>query len=464
MRLSNSFKFKKLIAISLVLTMLLSLTSCDIHKKAREEVLSVTQTFADATKLANYTRFKRTISDDVSSKDMTKLQSICDYALEDSLYFDRYELIDGVLDATSYDIDPEDITFSNWGKEAVATIVFTLPDLEEISTNYDDTKDRTTLLEAFTSKDKTTEIAVEVALIKVEKNWKISEVTPAIDLLTDIMEAINGIHFHPDLDTAIKNISWPHSTNSRYFETPSLVFACNFDRDVEQDIIELITFKVFREFEDEPFYSGEYSNSSDFQYCVEVFASDTDYDDGSGCFLIGDYIFMLYDQDGEAFYSTSCSVLTDNTSIQEEPTVEDDDPQVDASSYNGISSGGVRYLERSGDFYDLTSPAVFCDVNTFSQVYSCEEGSEVIQFICESYGFNESVGYRWYYSETNNFADSELVLDGVCTLDSYLGRSFYLFELNSTSAGVSLPNGSYWCILSDAEFNLEYQVGYITVG
>ncbi len=445
----------KFFSFILILCMLFPLTACDFRKKDKEEISSKVSEFSDSAFATDFSGMEELISDECKEKDVEELSNLCSYAQEDSVYFERSEIIEALFSNCSYEIDEESFEFFERNKKCTLSVIFYSPDLSELS--EDETKDRTTLMPAFETVD-TKETTITFKLSKVDKSWLITDISDVNKFIRKQMEGILDIHFHPDLDTAIVSAFWEHSTNGRYITTEFLKYDIDFICDVEDDTISGITYEISRD--SEVFYSGRFIVDRHHSYCAELLAVNTPYDDGTGCFLVGEYSIVFYGPDGNIFLSDICTVLYDNYDPDSGNDGNDTDPADEDSEFDGMSSGEVRYFETSSSFYLNTSAAIFCDRSALSQVYSYESGVTALQFAFESLtDFGEDVSYRWYYSSTGRFEDSTEVGSGICSIQRYFGHNVYYITYSE-----DIPDGYYWCVIYSRDGSVCYQAGFVEVG
>ncbi|MFA6337573.1 MAG: hypothetical protein WCX26_02505 [Saccharofermentanales bacterium] len=401
---------KRIIAVVLSASMLLSLTAC--FDKSKEEVLDVADDVAsafadkDADAIADLTA-------EAEDEDITVLQEILDF--EGFYDEETAAVLKAIGDSITYEIDEESAEATKKSEEGSVDVVFTMVDYESVLENEDNLVDVDTCVAAIEDCEDTIDVEVTFDFVLDGEDWLLSDFTQVTEELYEYM--MIDVSFSPRLDEMVDSLVWwAADADGSYTNADT----------IELDILpteEGSSYDITWEF----YYEVYFSNSL-------VYTSETCTDSGS-------YI--------EAYYGTSYS----GASVS-------DDGYLSAGSYTitFYTLDGTQLATSSVNVYeeaegtDLTSP----DLTNFCEIYDSTFASTI-----GIYGWYDPISgietdQTWIYSTTDTQIEFDMEVVGSSVTDTLDYVYFYYADSDSTE--VFLYGGS--CVPTERPDGYYYELTY----
>ena len=173
---------KRIIAVVLSASMLLSLTAC--FDKSKEEVLDVADDVAsafadkDADAIADLTA-------EAEDEDITVLQEILDF--EGFYDEETAAVLKAIGDSITYEIDEESAEATKKSEEGSVDVVFTMVDYESVLENEDNLVDVDTCVAAIEDCEDTIDVEVTFDFVLDGEDWLLSDFTEVSGNLYDFV-------------------------------------------------------------------------------------------------------------------------------------------------------------------------------------------------------------------------------------------------------------------------------------
>ncbi|HPQ31661.1 MAG TPA: hypothetical protein PK465_01305 [Saccharofermentans sp.] len=390
---------KRIIAVVLSASMLLSLTAC--FDKSKEEVLDVADDVAsafadkDADAIADLTA-------EAEDEDITVLQEILDF--EGFYDEETAAVLKAIGDSITYEIDEESAEATKKSEEGSVDVVFTMVDYESVLENEDNLVDVDTCVAAIEDCEDTIDVEVTFDFVLDGEDWLLSDFTEVSGNLYEFVTI--EVSFTPALVEMVDSLVWWAAyadgtyTNADTIELDIIPTAEGASGDVTWE-----------------FYYEVYFNNS------LVYTSETCTDSGS-------YI--------EAYYGTSYS----GASVS-------DDGYLSAGSYTitFYTLDGTQLATSSVNVYEVTDFYEITD-GTFASTIG----------ICGWYqaGYGIATDDMLIYSTSDTQIEFDLEVVGSSVTDTLYYEYFYVTDLDS--APVSVYEGS--CIPAEYTNGYFYELIY----
>lgn len=400
----------------------------------------------------NYNKLLRTVSDDTSDDTFDVLQSICGYSQNPEFNEDEVQIVEYILSHTSFEIDEENIKADEKKKDVfVVPVEFTMPDIRVANTNANTLNLPTYLSELEGADDWT--IEVELEYIKVDdSNYSLNNLDDLLPVY-EFMNFAGTTDFIPTYADFVEAGSYVGlSEDAAYHDCQQieyhLTFAEGFELTENDVITSKVTYKASEDAEDVVIFEGEGVD-------IVIPVTETEIADANGYYPAGTYTVTFSDKNDTVIHFETVTVYA--YVIPATPTpVPITEANMEAGSAGTIVyTGNCGFINCTGDFrwYD-TSANDFVD----SGVYA--EGTSKIRLTAsvESY-YSESVHYTWWYSAEGDWSTATEAGSGDSTPTKDGGVYYYRFDLGNNPA-----NGTYWCVLSNADGSVNYLVSRCVIG
>lgn len=403
---------KRIIAVVLSASMLLSLTAC--FDKSKEEVLDV----ADDVASAFADRDVDAIVDltaDAEDEDITVLQEILDF--EGFYDEETAAVLKAIGDSITYEIDEESAEATKKSEEGSVDVVFTMVDYESVLENEDNLVDVDTCVAAIEDCEDTIDVEVTFDFVLDGEDWLLSDFTEVSGNLYEFVTI--EVSFTPALVEMVDYVTWWTAdadgtyTNADTIELDIIPTAEGASGDVTWEFY----YEVY--FNNSLVYTSE--SCTDYGSYIEAYYG-TSYSGASvgadGYLSAGSYTITFYTLDGTQLATSSVNVY-EETAVTE-PT----------STGSGVT-----------DFYEITD-------GTFASTIG----------ICGWYqaGYGIATDDMLTYSTSDTQIEFDLEVVGSSVTDTLYYEYFYVTDFDSTP--VSVYEGS--CIPAEYTNGYFYELIY----
>ena len=401
---------KRIIAVVLSASMLLSLTAC--FDKSKEEVLDVADDVAsafadkDADAIADLTA-------EAEDEDITVLQEILDF--EGFYDEETAAVLKAIGDSITYEIDEESAEATKKSEEGSVDVVFTMVDYESVLENEDNLVDVDTCVAAIEDCEDTIDVEVTFDFVLDGEDWLLSDFTEVSGNLYEFVTI--EVSFTPALVEMVDYVTWwTADADGTYTNADT----------IELDII--------------PTAEGA-SGDVTWEFYYEVYFNNSLVYTSESCTDYGSYI--------EAYYGTSYSGAS-----------------VGADGYLSAGSYTITFYTLDGTQLATSS------VNVYEEAEGTDLTSPDLTNFCEIYDgtFASTIGTcGWYdpisgiatddmliYSTSDTQIEFDLEVVGSSVTDTLYYEYFYVTDLDSTP--VSVYEGS--CIPAEYTNGYFYELIY----
>ncbi|HPJ81783.1 MAG TPA: hypothetical protein PL103_06150 [Saccharofermentans sp.] len=390
---------KRIIAVVLSASMLLSLTAC--FDKSKEEVLDVADDVAsafadkDADAIADLTA-------EAEDEDITVLQEILDF--EGFYDEETAAVLKAIGDSITYEIDEESAEATKKSEEGSVDVVFTMVDYESVLENEDNLVDVDTCVAAIEDCEDTIDVEVTFDFVLDGEDWLLSDFTEVSGNLYEFVTI--EVSFTPALVEMVDSLVWWAAYADGSYTNADTI---------ELDILpteEGSSYDITWEF----YYEVYFSN-------ILVYTSETCTDSGS-------YI--------EAYYGTSYS----GASVS-------DDGYLSAGSYT------ITFYTLDGTQLATSSVNVY-EVTDFYEITDGTFASTIGIYGWYQAGYGIATDDMLIYSTSDTQIEFDLEVVGSSVTDTLYYEYFYVTDLDSTP--VSVYEGS--CIPAEYTNGYFYELIY----
>ncbi|MFA5727265.1 MAG: hypothetical protein WC886_06465, partial [Saccharofermentanaceae bacterium] len=301
---------KRIIAVVLSASMLLSLTAC--FDKSKEEVLDVADDVAsafadkDADAIADLTA-------EAEDEDITVLQEILDF--EGFYDEETAAVLKAIGDSITYEIDEESAEATKKSEEGSVDVVFTMVDYESVLENEDNLVDVDTCVAAIEDCEDTIDVEVTFDFVLDGEDWLLSDFTEVSGNLYEFVTI--EVSFTPALVEMVDYVTWWTAdgdgtyTNAYTIELDIIPTAEGASGDVTWEFY----YEVY--FNNSLVYTSE--SCTDYGSYIEAYYG-TSYSGASvgadGYLSAGSYTITFYTLDGTQLATSSVNVY-EETAVTE---------------------------------------------------------------------------------------------------------------------------------------------------
>ena len=338
---------RTVLSVTVASSMILSMASCSLFDKAKEQILEAADAYADNMCKPAISKIIKATNDDIE-EDADLWTEALTFSAGDLYDADQAAALQAIADTLSYEVVEDSVEGSTKDGEGSVDVVFTIADWQSVLENDEAMTDVDSFIAAI-GEAETNEIETTIEFELEDEEWLGSNYE---DVFNDVYEFISAdISFVPPLIDHVEGTTWffdDYDTDGQYTNTSVIDLDINFDSDISYSDFADIHYEV--EHNGAVVYTSELGEREGY---LRTSFDGAPLDETGNYLEAGTYDIIFYDVAGTELARGTATVL-----------VEEADP-------NGVSFTWWFSDDGNGTYHDTTR--IDLDINLGSSSLSSSD-------------------------------------------------------------------------------------------